>query len=274
MIYLALAAVLWGSSFPVITYALRDTSPMLFVTVRFALATAILAPRCKSWQQFRSILGLDVFLISVLNALSFILQFKAQELTTASKTALFVNSSPVFAVILTAVVVRERIAPRHLLATLAAMAGIVVTSTRLDFSGFEAVNLGDVLAVGVGLCWALFIVASRNIVKKHPPFDLSLGLCFWSTVIALPLVFTEPPRISWASTGPIVYLAVFTTILAYYFYLRGVQSVSPVATSIVILIEVVVAFAIAHVLLSESFSPIESAGVGLVLAGILLVVKR
>lgn len=274
MIYLALAAVLWGSSFPVITYGLRDTSPMLFLVLRFALASAILAPRLRSWQQFRRILGLDVFLISILNALSFILQFKAQELTTASKTALFVNSSPVFVVVLTAWVIRDRITRRQLLAMLAAMAGVVVTSTRLDFSGFDVVNSGDVLAVGVGLCWALFIVFSRNIVKKYGPYDLSLGLCLWTTVMALPLVVTEPARISWSSVGTIAYLSVFTTILAYYFYLKGVRSVSPVATSIVILIEVVVAFVVSRFVLSESFSPVESVGVVLVLVGVLLVVKR
>jgi drug/metabolite transporter (DMT)-like permease len=154
------------------------------------------------------------------------------------------------------------------------MAGVVVTSTRLDFTGLAVVNTGDALAVAVGFCWALFIVTSRNIVKRYGPYDLSLGLCFWSTVLALPLVMTEPARISWSSAAPIVYLAVFTTILAYFFYLQGVRSVSPVATSIVILIEVVVAFGIARFGLSESFSSVESVGVVLVLAGVLLVVKR
>jgi drug/metabolite transporter (DMT)-like permease len=93
-------------------------------------------------------------------------------------------------------------------------------------------------------------------------------------VMALPLTLMEPARISWASAWPIAYLAVFTTVLAYFFYLKGARSVTPVAASIIILIEIVVAFSIAHLGLSESFSPVESIGVALVVAGVLLVAKR
>ena len=45
MRFLILAAIIWGSSFPVITYALRDISPFLFLFVRFLLAFIILFPR-------------------------------------------------------------------------------------------------------------------------------------------------------------------------------------------------------------------------------------
>ena len=47
MLYLILAAVIWGSSFPVITYALRDVSPFLFLVLRFVLSFAILLPRYR-----------------------------------------------------------------------------------------------------------------------------------------------------------------------------------------------------------------------------------
>lgn len=274
MIYLVLAALVWGSSFPAITYALRDTSPMVLLVLRFALACAILSLRYRSWRQFKTIFSTDVLLISIPNSLAFILQFKAQVLTTASKTALFVNSSPVFIAIITALFLKDRIGPRQLVATLIAMAGVVVTSTRLDFSGLSAINPGDVLAVIVGLSWAVFIILSRDVVKRHGPYELSHALYFWGTVMALPFLATEPARMSVSSVLPLLYLVVFATILGYYLYLKGVQSVTPLATSLVILIEVVVAFAISHFMLSESFSPIETVGVAMVLTGVVLVVKR
>jgi drug/metabolite transporter (DMT)-like permease len=275
MIYLVLAAVVWGSSFPAITYALGDISPMLLLVLRFAIAFFILSFRYRSWRQFKNtVLNTGVFLISIPNSLAFILQFKAQELTTASKTALFVNSSPVFIAVITPLFLKDRISPRQLIATLVAMAGVFITSTRLDFSGLSAVNAGDVLALGVGFSWALFIVFSRDIVKKYRPYELSHALCFWTTLMALPFLATEPARMSWSSIVPLLYLVVFTTILGYYLYLKGVQSVTPLATSLVILIEVVVAFVISHFMLSESFSPVETVGVVMVLTGVVLVVKR
>jgi len=274
LIYLVLAALLWGSSFPIITYALGDTSPMLLLVLRFALAFVILSLRYRSWHHYRTIFRRDVFLISIPNALSFILQFKAQELTTASKTALFVNSSPVFVVIMTGLLLKERISPRQLVATAVALAGVVVTSTRLDFSGFAAINVGDVLATAVGLCWAVFMVYSRGVVKKYGPYELSHALYFWTTLMVLPLVALEPTRISWSSTPAILYLAILTTVIAYYLYLKGVRSVTPLTTSLIILVEVVVAFLISHTFLGESFSPTESVGVAMVIVGIVTVLKR
>jgi len=274
MLFLALAAVIWGSSFPIITYALRDISPMLFVVLRFTVAFAVLAPSYRSWTEFRRIFNRDIILISIPNALSFILQFKAQELTTASKTALFLNSSPVFVIIFAAVFLKERFGRSQLGAAALAMTGVVVTSTSLDFSGFSDINLGDVLCLVVGLCWGLFIVFSRDVAKKYGPHELSRGLYFWAAVMTLPLIASEPLRFSPSSIPAILYLAFFATLLAYFLYLKGVQSVSPLATSTIILIEVVVAFLLAYFFLGESFSPVETVGVVMVLAGAMLVVRK
>jgi drug/metabolite transporter (DMT)-like permease len=272
MLYLVLAALMWGSSFPVIRYALGDVSPMLFVILRFAVAFVVIS--AISRVGFRHMFRRDVFILSLMNAASFVLQFKAQELTTASKTALFVNSSPVFVVLLTLFLPHRTLGKRQLVATVVAMAGIVTTSTGLDLSGLGDVNTGDVLAVGTGLCWAFFILASRGAVEKHGAYRLAQGLYFWTMLLTLPLIPTEPVRFSWNVAPAIGYLAVFATVLAYFGYLRGVRQVTAVATSIIILIEVVVAFGISYVFLGESFSAVEAAGVALVLSGVVLASRR
>jgi drug/metabolite transporter (DMT)-like permease len=272
MIFLVLAALVWGSSFPVITYTLRDVSPMLFVVLRFSVAFLVLSFRNPAG--IRRVFRRDLFLISIPNALSFILQFRGQELTTASKMALFVNSSPVFVVLLGAFLFRDELKRMQLLAAAVALVGVVITSTRLDFSDLASLNVGDILGVLVGLSWAVFIAFSRNVVKRHGPYLLAQGLYFWTIVMTLPFLFIEPARFAWAAAPGILYLAVFATLVGYYLYLRGVQSVTPLATSIIILIEVVVAFAISYMFLGESFSAIETVGVAMVMGGVILVIRK
>lgn len=272
MLFLVLAAIMWGSSFPVITYALRDVSPMLFVALRFSLAFVLLSAAVR--RGFGHIFRRDVFLLSIPNALSFMLQYRAQELTTASKTALFVNSSPIFTVLLTVILLRERPAGRQLIATVVAMAGVITTSTGLKFTGLSAINVGDVLAVLVGLAWAVFIVASRGTAQRLGAYRLAQGLYFWSAVMTLPLLLVEDVHFSWAAAPAVGYLALFSTTLAYFCFLRGVRTVAPVATSVVILVEVVVAFAISHTFLGETFTAVESTGVAMVVAGVLLVFRK
>lgn len=274
MRFLILAAVIWGSSFPVITYALRDISPFLFLFLRFFLAFVILFPRRNMAEELRLLFRRDLFLIAIPNALSFIIQFKAQELTTASKTALFLNSSPVWVVVFSWIFFRTRFSRHQVVAMLLALSGVVVTSTRLNFADIAAVNTGDLLAISVGVCWGFFIVFSEKVVKRYGAFSLARGLIFWTAVLTVPFLATESVRFAWISVIPIVYLSIFTTVLAYTFYLRGVRSVSPLATSIIILVEVVVAFGIAHFALGESFSAIETMGVLMVIGGVVMVLRK
>ena len=274
MLSLVLAAALWGSSFPIITYALRDISPLLLLVLRFFTAFLILLPPRDLLGKIRGVFRRDFFFISIANALAFILQFKAQELTTASKTALFVNSSPVFVVLISWLYLHDRFTVRQLAAMVIALSGVVVTSTRLDFAGFGTVNPGDVLCMGVGIVWALFIILSKKVVGKHEPVALARAIYFWTAVLTLPLVAFEDVRMTPVSIVPMIYLAVFTTVFAYHFYLKGVRSVSALATSVVILIEIVVAFVISFYLLGEAFDFVETIGVLLVITGVLMVVQR
>jgi drug/metabolite transporter (DMT)-like permease len=274
MVYLVLAAIVWGSSFPTITYALGDISPFIFVVLRFLAAFLILLARYHTRADFKRLFNRDLILISIPNALAFILQFKAQELTTASKTALFINSSPVFVVLLAAIFWRERFGRRQLAAMSVALAGVVITSTRLEFSRFSAVNVGDVLCLIVGLSWALFILLSKRLTKRYQPYEMAQALYFWTAVMTLPLLGFEDVRFEWRAALPLLYLTIFPTILGYFLYLKGVRSVSSLAASIVILIEVVVAFVISYFFLGESFSPLESVGVAMVMAGVIMVLRK
>lgn len=274
MIYLVLAAIVWGSSFPVITYALRDVSPLLFLFLRFALAFVLLTPRYAKRDRVKMLLKRDLILISIPNSLGFILQYKGQQLTTASKTALFINSSPLFVAILSAVLLKDRLTRRQLIALVVALAGVFITSTRLDLSGLSSVNFGDVLGLLAGVSWAFVVVYSGPVARKYGAYNVAQALCFWSAVTTAPLIALEHAHFTWRALPALAYLAVFTTVLAYYFYLKGVQRVSALSTSIVILVEVIVAFVISHALLGETFSAVETLGVVLVMAGVVAVMLR
>ncbi|MEJ2719927.1 MAG: DMT family transporter [bacterium] len=274
MFYLILAAVIWGSSFPIITYALRDVSPILFFVLRVALAFLLLLPRYHKRDRLRTLFRPDLILVSIPNTLAFVLQYKAQELTTASKTALFINSSPVWVAIFSSLLLGHRFTVRQVAAMTVALAGVVVTSTQLDFASLSVINFGDVLCLGVGISWAFFIIYSRGLVEKYGAYNVSQALYFWAAVMTLPLLGFEDLRFAWSAVPSLLYLVVFTTILAFYLYLKGIQSVSPLSTSIIILVEIVVAFLISHFALGESFTAIETAGVVMVLIGVVMVLKK
>ncbi|MFQ5584784.1 MAG: DMT family transporter [Calditrichia bacterium] len=271
MIYILLAAVLWGSSFPVISYALNDVSPLLFVFLRFVLAFLLFFPLIKNFRSLRTIFHLDMFLIAQLPALGYIFQFKAQELTTASKTALFVNTNPLFIALLAPLLLKTRIGGRQFLALIVALAGIIITTTNLNFSDFRSLNVGDFLSLMVSLVWSLFLMFSGKVVKKYGERNFNMALYFWIFFLTIPLLPFENIRFSMEAMPAIIYLSLFATIAAFYLYSRGIRTVSAFSTSILFLVEIIVASGISYFFLGERFTLLEIAGAVMILFGVVMV---
>jgi drug/metabolite transporter (DMT)-like permease len=274
MIYIILAAVIWGSSFPVITYALNDVSPFLLIFLRFLFAFLIFVPFVKKARDLRTIFHFDMFLIAQLPALGYIFQFKAQELTTASKTALFVNTNPLFIALLAPLLLKEKLQKRQILALIIALAGILLTTTNLNFSDFSKLNIGDFLSLSVSLVWSLFLMYSGKIVQKYGERNFNMAVYFWIFVLSIPLLPFEEIRFSITSIPSIIYLSLFATIAAFYLYSKGIRTVSAFSTSIIFFIEIIVAAGISYFFLDERFTYLEMIGSILIMMGIITVLKN
>jgi drug/metabolite transporter (DMT)-like permease len=273
MIYIFLAAIIWGCSFPVITYALGDISPILFVFLRFILSFVLLIPFLNSTKDIRSIFRMDIVLIALLPALAYILQFKAQELTSASKTSIFVNLTPVFIAILNPLLLKTSLSRYQIFALILAISGVIITSTNLEFSEITAVTIGDGLNLTVSLLWSFFIIYSKNIIEKYGELSFNLAIYFWISLTALVFLPMEEVRFSLHAIPSILFLAIFATIAAFFFYTKGIKSVSAFSTSIVFLGEIIVAGGISYFFLGERFTLIETIGTILIVCGVLTVVR-
>jgi len=273
MIYIIIAAIMWGCSFPVITYALRDISPILFVFLRFVMSFILLIPFSKSKKDLRSIFRLDILLIGLLPALAYVLQFKAQELTTASKTSIFVNLTPVFVAILNPFLVKTTLNRYQLFALILAISGVIITSTNLEFSEITDVTIGDGLNLGVSLLWSIFIIYSKTIIEKYGDLSFNLAIYFWISLTALIFLPLEEIRFSIHAIPSILFLTIFATIAAFFLYTKGIKTVSAFSTSIVFLGEIIVAGAISYFFLNERFTLIESIGTILIVCGVLTVAR-
>ena len=69
----------------------------------------------------------------------------------------------------------------------------------------------------------------------------------------------------------IVYLAVFATVGAYHFFMKGLESVTPTVSSIILPIEVIVAVVLSVILFKDPFNLYSGTGAVLIIAGVALV---
>ena len=161
--------VIWGATFVLVKQALRDVSPVLFLALRFTLATVMLAALFRgSWSHplnpRRSLAGgalAGIFLFS-----GYAFQTIGLQYTTAPKSAFLTGLTAVMTPLLAALV--HRTAPRAaeiggvLLAT-GGMALMTLPGAALAGASM-AMNRGDLLTVCCAACYAAHISGAEPLL--------------------------------------------------------------------------------------------------------------
>jgi DME family drug/metabolite transporter len=184
-------------------------------------------------------------------------------------TVVAIGSAPVFTGALSRITGGPPLDRRWMLATPAAVAGCTVLVTGGQAAG--ANSGGVLLALGAGLCYAIYAVAAARLISAGRPETAVMGLLFGGAAVLLaPVLATSSP--GWLLTGRgigvTVYLGVVTTVIAYLLYGRGLRTVqAPVAVTLG-LAEPVVAAILGLVVLGERLT--ATAVAGLVLVGLAL----
>lgn len=255
---------------------LRHVDPGTFSFVRFllaAMATAALAVAMRAYDA-RLLRMPIVWLMGLFNALGFLLQYVAQELTSPAKAALLINANAVVVAVLAVLLLRERLTRSLLAGVLLAVVGVFLLTTggRLETLR-EGSVVGDGLAFLAGATWSLFIILNKRYLTGRPAESaglLSLGAAvFTTTAIFLvpvgflywPDTFLHVPAGGW---WPIVYTGLLCSTAAYGIWTFALRSLSASTSAVVLLLEVPIAALLSTLLGYEDLTR------GMVVGGVLL----
>jgi len=269
-------SVIWGLAFVAIRRADVELSSNNLTLLRwFIVAAAFLAlypflvkPRTKfERKDFPRLLvvalaSVDIYHLS-LNA--------AEKIVNASLAGLLISLSPLTTVVLSGVILHERIHGRVRLALLVAVIGAVVISIP-DFSLTSGV--GPLLVVLAAVASGVFTVASKPLVAKYGPFAVAAWAAFLGSAILLPLVspslIAQTESLSEAGWASVLYLAILSTVLAnlIFFTLVNRQAVSKLGVQLYLVPMVSAAGGV--LILGESFGLATFAGGTLLLIAVAL----
>lgn len=269
------AAVLWGTSFPVIDVGLERLHPLTFAALRFVLASVSLGIAAWLLGRWRPALLRDrsLWVLGAFTTASFLLQFVAQTLTTPGKTALLINLSVFPVAGLSWMMYGERLGGSRLPAVLLAGSGVLLLTTggRLDALQGGAL-LGDALAFLAGLAWAGFAVLSKPAVDRLGAIPVSVSVFLVASLAlgAIALPFGTPPPLEPASLGIAGYVGVMCTALAFALFTAGLRSLTPTVSAVVLVLEIVVALALSLALAREAMTLEKGLGAALVVAAVAL----
>ena len=230
-LYAGLTVLLWSTVASAFKITLRHMGfiQMLFVAsvVSMAALFFILLAQGK-WKQLRSQSGPELARSALLGFLNpfiyYLVLFKAYDLLPAQEAQPLNWTWPIIVVILSAVVLKQRIGAKAILAILVSFVGVLVISTRGDLLGLQFSNpLGAGLAISSSLIWASFWIFNVK-DKRDEVVKLFLSFTFGSAyILAACLLYPEPWHLSVAGLLGGAYIGLFEMGLTFVFWLKALR---------------------------------------------------
>ncbi len=273
---LALLAVtfIWGATFVVVKEALQDASTLLFLAVRFTIATVALAavfrPLPSRFDKTKPILTggalVGLFLFS-----GYVLQTIGLRYTTPSKSAFITGLCVVMVPVFSALVSRRPPGASESLGVATATVGMGLltlhgVSLKMEF--------GDLLTLGCAAAFSIHLMLIGRFASRLGFQALALTQVATAAVLALSTFWwVERPSVRWTPglIAALLITGLLATAAAFSIQSWAQQYTTATRTALIFAMEPVFAWLTSFVVAGELLSPRAAAGAVLILAGILLV---
>ncbi len=203
--------------------------------------------------------------------------FSAMQLMSLSVAVVLLYTSPVWVMLFSAVLFKERIGASKLVALALVLLGAMCTTGVI--TGVSAVpTKGLLFGIISGIGYALYSIFGRYAINSgyksttitfYTVLLSTVALCFFADVPAIPAALTTAA--DWAR---ILLIGPVTCLAPYLLYTKGLAGMENSTAAIIATLEMVVATAISAIFFREPFGVLNALGVVLVLAGIVVMNLR
>ena len=277
-VLMTLVAVLWGSAFPVTRVLLQDLPPLgaaAWRTLLAASAVALLAALRGELGTLRPVAGMRgrLFALALLGGPLYLIGMNvAILLTGASITTFATGIYPLLAVAAAALLLREALGRRVVLALGVAVIGLVLLARP---GGAHVELLGVAVALGAALSFALYLALARlwGSGERLPPLAIVFWLLVASVVVAGVLQGVLDPRglgLDLSSNGwvALLWLAVPASALPHVLVVTTLRRLPASRAAPFLLLMPIAGLLISAFLLGERLDQLQLVGAALILVGI------
>lgn len=278
LLLLLISVVLLSSGWPLTKLAIQHgAAPLWFAEGRAALsgvtAAALLGVSGRMVVPRRAdmpaVLAVGLFQLAAFFAFAHV----AVAWVPAGRTAVLANTTTIFVVPLSLVILRERISTRRWAATAMGLGGIAVLvgPWAVDWGSPRALA-GNAFLLGAALCWALALITVRRAPPRHSMFEL-LPWCFLVGALALlPLVLARDPRPEFgsgpAAWGSLLYIGLLAGVFGTWGVMEAAVLLPAVVSSVGFLATPAVGILLSAWILGEPITADLVWGTALILAGV------
>lgn len=272
------AAAIWGGMYVVSKVVMDVIPPFSLITLRLVLGIltlgVILLIR-KRWNvapnQFWQIFGVGM----VGYGISLGFQFVGTKLSTAANGSLVTSATPAFVLIFAAMILKEKITPRRLLALVIATAGVVAVVDPRTAQLSSSLFLGNLSLIAAALTWALYSVLVRQVTRNVEVLSTSLIAFAGGLPISIPLGIWEVSTQGYGAITPgviagVLFIGIISTALAMYLWNTAFARLDAGAASLTFFAQPIVGTALGALFLGDKITPLFILGGVLIGVGLLI----
>jgi drug/metabolite transporter (DMT)-like permease len=260
---------IWGCTFLLVKGALADVSPIVFLALRFAVASTAL------YLFYRKKLAVAAIVPGIVTGFflfaGYAFQTVGLQYTTASKSAFLTSLSVPMVPLAGSLVYRNVPRPVELLGVLVASVGMVLLTAPAGFSG---ISRGDWLSFLCAVAFAGQIVAVSHSAGKGNFETLAFVQMLTASLLSLAsFAWLETPALRWEPrvVSALLLTGLLASALAFAVQAWAQQFTSATRAAIIYALEPVFASATSWLLIGERLTTRASIGAGLILFGIVIV---
>lgn len=282
---LSLTALFWAGNWVVGRAMRNDMPPVAMGFWRWTGAFLLMLPFAarelgQKWDVVRSNWRV-LALLGCLGAIAFnTLIYVGLQYTATTNGVLFNSISPVLIILMSWVVLRERITGAQLVGVVVSLCGVVAIVARGDLAtlaGFHF-NRGDLWLITAMILWALYTFVLRRRPKELSALAFLTSMLMLSLPLLLPFYLWELSvrggfALNAATISALAYYCTIPSIVAYLFWNRGVAQVGPNKAGLFVHLMPLFGAILSVVFLGERLYGYHYAGAALIFGGLWLTTR-
>ena len=201
-------------------------------------------------------------------------------MTSPSNSSIMTTSMPIFAMVLSFLILKEPITWKKVLGVLLGCSGaIIIIMTSATAGNAKVGNIwGDLLCMSAQLSFALYLALFKPLVQKYSLFTINKWMFTWATIMIWPFTFTHVsaidfahvPMSTWWESGYVVF---FGTYLGYICMMIGQKVLRPTVVSVYNYVQPLVSVTVSVMVGLAVFKGAQALAAVLVFSGVWLVIK-
>jgi drug/metabolite transporter (DMT)-like permease len=281
--FAVITTIIWSGNFIIARGLYKQIPPVSLAFYRWALASVIIfflgykkfmAEKNIVFSNWRYFFWAALMGITLFNTFIYI----AGHTTSAINLALIgTTAAPIFAIIISAVFLKETITVLRFTGLVLCIAGVVVLLSKGSMSTLFAFRFtaGDVWILLSAFVFSIYTVLVKRKPANISPVTFLFVVFIGGTLLLLPFYITEqiimpPAQWDWHLWGSILYLGIGASVISFFFWNSAIARIGPVRTALFGNLIPIFSTLEAVWLLGEKITVVHLISGGLVVTGLVL----